>query len=123
MPLPEQDRTRWDHEAIASATRILEAVLSAAKPGPFQMEAAISAARCRASSATTTDWDEIAALYAALETYRPTPAVRVNRAFAVGRSQGPEASRMCAGIRMSTSYAARSHWRISTRDMAPSARR
>lgn len=91
VPLPEQDRTRWDHEAIASAMRMLEQALSAARPGPFQVEAAISAVHCRASSATATDWDEIAALYAALETYRPTPAVRVNRAFAVGRSQGPEA--------------------------------
>jgi RNA polymerase sigma-70 factor (ECF subfamily) len=89
VPLPEQDRTRWDHEAIASATHILEAALSAARPGPFQIEAAISAVHCRASSAASTDWDEIAALYTVLETYRPTPAVRVNRAFAVGRSQGP----------------------------------
>lgn len=89
VPLPEQDRTRWDHEAIASATRMLEAALSAARPGPFQIEAAISAVHCRASSAASTDWDEIAALYTVLETYRPTPAVRVNRAFAVGRSQGP----------------------------------
>ncbi len=91
VPLPEQDRTRWDHEAIASATRMLEDALSAARPGPFQVEAAISAVHCRASSAAATDWDDIAALYAALEMYRPTPAVRVNRAFAVGRSQGPEA--------------------------------
>lgn len=89
LPLPEQDRTRWDHEAIASATRMLEAALAAARPGPFQIEAAISAVHCRASSAASTDWDEIAALYTVLETYRPTPAVRVNRAFAVGRSQGP----------------------------------
>lgn len=89
VPLPEQDRTRWDQQAIASATRLLEGALSAAKPGPFQIEAAISAVHCRASSAASTDWDEIAALYAVLETYRPTPAVRVNRAFAVARSQGP----------------------------------
>src|SRR5687768_16762775 len=44
---------------------------------------------CRASSAATTDWDKIAARYTVLETYRPTPAVRVNSGFAVGRSQGP----------------------------------
>ncbi|MEX2282835.1 MAG: sigma-70 family RNA polymerase sigma factor [Gemmatimonadota bacterium] len=89
VPLPEQDRTRWDHEAIASAAVLLEQALAAAKPGPFQIEAAISAIHCRASSAASTDWREIAALYALLETFRPTPAVRVNRAFAVGQSEGP----------------------------------
>src|SRR5918995_1707349 len=89
VPLPEQDRTRWDHEAIASATAMLEQALFARKPGPFQIEAAISSVHCRASSAQSTDWREIAALYALLETFRPTPAVRVNRAFAVGRSDGP----------------------------------
>jgi len=89
MPLPEQDRTRWDHEAIASATALLQQALSAAKPGPFQIEAAISSVHCRASSAESTDWPEIAALYTLLETFRPTPAVRVNRAFAVARSEGP----------------------------------
>jgi RNA polymerase sigma-70 factor (ECF subfamily) len=88
VPLPEQDRTRWDHEAIASATALLEQALSAAKPGPFQIEAAISSIHCRASSVASTDWREIAALYALLEDFRPTPAVRVNRAFAVARSEG-----------------------------------
>lgn len=89
VPLPEQDRTRWDLEAIATATALLDRALCAAKPGAFQIEAAISSAYCRASSAESTDWKEIAALYALLERFRPTPAVRVNRAFAVGRSDGP----------------------------------
>jgi RNA polymerase sigma-70 factor (ECF subfamily) len=89
VPLPEQDRTRWDHEAIALATTLLDRVLSTARPGPFQIEAAISAVHCRAPSAESTEWKEIAALYALLERFRPTPAVRVNRAFAVGRSEGP----------------------------------
>lgn len=89
VPLPEQDRTRWDHEAIASATALLEQALHASRPGPFQIEAAISAVHCRARSADSTDWKEIAALYSLLETFRPTPAVRVNRAFAVGKADGP----------------------------------
>ena len=38
-----------------------------------------------------TDWREIAALYAELERFRPTPAVRVNRAFAVGQADGAQA--------------------------------
>jgi RNA polymerase sigma-70 factor (ECF subfamily) len=37
------------------------------------------------------DWREIAALYALLEGFRPTPAVRVNRAFALGKANGAAA--------------------------------
>ena len=91
IPLPEQDRSRWDHVAIGAATALLDRALSAKRPGPFQIEAAISAVHCRATAADVTEWREIADLYALLETFRPTPAVRVNRAFAVGRTHGAEA--------------------------------
>jgi RNA polymerase sigma-70 factor, ECF subfamily len=91
IPLPEQDRTRWDHAGIASATALLDRALAVRQPGPFQIEAAISAVHCRASAPDLTDWREIADLYALLEAFRPTAAVRVNRAFAVGRADGPEA--------------------------------
>lgn len=89
IALPQQDRERWDQGAIAAATLLLERTLAAGHPGPFQIEAAISAVHCRAGRAEDTDWREIAALYLLLERLRPTPAVRVNRAFAVARSSGP----------------------------------
>jgi RNA polymerase sigma-70 factor, ECF subfamily len=91
IPLPEQDRTRWNRVAIEAATALLERALSAKRPGPFQIEAAISAVHCRAVTADLTEWREIADLYALLETFRPTPAVRVNRALAVGQADGPTA--------------------------------
>jgi len=88
VPLPEQDRSRWDHAAIAQASELLERALERERVGPFQLEAAISRAHCRAARAQDTDWELIAQLYAALERLRPTPAVRVNRAFAVGQAFG-----------------------------------
>jgi RNA polymerase sigma-70 factor, ECF subfamily len=91
VPLPEQDRARWDHTLIDEGTAELERALAMGKPGPFQTEAAISAMHCRARTAAATDWREIAALYALLERMRPTAAVRVNRAFAVSRVEGPVA--------------------------------
>jgi RNA polymerase sigma-70 factor (ECF subfamily) len=91
VPLPEQDRTCWDQAAIASAAALLQAALARGRPGPLQIEAAISATHCRASSAEQTDWPEIAALYALLEVHKPTPAVRANRAFAAARAWGPAA--------------------------------
>jgi RNA polymerase sigma-70 factor, ECF subfamily len=90
VPMPEQDRSRWDREGITRATELLESALAAGSPGPLQIEAAIAAVHCRASEAADTDWAEIASLYALLERFRATPAVRVNRAFAVARACGPQ---------------------------------
>lgn len=86
VPLPEQDRSRWDTHAIAEAAALLEQTLTAMPAGPFLIEAAISALHSRARCAEETDWKQIAQLYGLLERQRPTPAVRVNRVFAVARS-------------------------------------
>jgi RNA polymerase sigma-70 factor (ECF subfamily) len=91
VPLPAQDRSRWDGEGIAAGIRLLESVLRAGVPGPYQIEAAISAVHCRARSAEATDWEEIATLYELLERASPSPAVRANRAFAVARARGAAA--------------------------------
>ncbi|MFO0565321.1 MAG: sigma-70 family RNA polymerase sigma factor [Polyangiaceae bacterium] len=91
VPLPEQDRTLWDHDTIAYATAMLDRAVSARAPGPFQTEAAIAAVHCRAPTADATEWLEIASLYALLENFRPMAAVRVNRAFALGKAEGPAA--------------------------------
>jgi RNA polymerase sigma-70 factor, ECF subfamily len=88
VPLPEQDRSLWDRAAIAEGTALLEAALHRGVPGPLQIEAAISATHCRADTAASTDWREIAELYALLERFQASPAVRVNRAFAVARARG-----------------------------------
>jgi RNA polymerase sigma-70 factor (ECF subfamily) len=67
----------------------LDRALGAGAPGPLQTEAAIAAVHCKARAADETDWPEIATLYALLERFRPTPAVRVNRAFALGKAKSP----------------------------------
>lgn len=95
VPLPEQDRARWDRDAMREGFALLDAALACARPGPFQVEAAISATHCHAASAAATDWREIAELYRHLEAMRPSAVVRVQRAFAVGRADGP-----AAGLRL-----------------------
>lgn len=90
VPLPEQDRAKWDHAAIARATELLEHALGMQTPGPFQTEAAIAAVHSRSRTADATEWAEIATLYALLERFRPTPAVRVNRSFALAQAEGGE---------------------------------
>ena len=91
IALPDQDRSRWDHDAITRAAARLEATLATQAAGPFLIEAAISAVHGRARAASETDWTQVAALYDLLEPLRPNTAVRVNRAYAVSRVRGAEA--------------------------------
>ena len=51
-------------------------------PGPYQIQAAISALHAQAASAETTDWPQIVALYETLRSYDPSPVVLVNQAVA-----------------------------------------
>ena len=88
--LADQDRTWWDHEAIAEAAEILERQQGKRRPGPFQVQAAIACLHGLAPSYDETDWEEIAALYRVLEEMQPTVVVRVNRAVAEAEVSGPE---------------------------------
>jgi RNA polymerase sigma-70 factor (ECF subfamily) len=92
IPLDGQDRSAWDHAMIAEGRALLERALRARRPGPYQIQAAIAALHAAASSASETNWVEIAALYRMLEQHLPTPVVRLNRAVAVSRTEGPGAA-------------------------------
>jgi RNA polymerase sigma-70 factor (ECF subfamily) len=89
--LADQDRSRWDHAAIAEAGALVDAALRRGRPGPYQLQAAIACVHGEAPSFAATDWSQIAALYAALERLVPTAVVRVNRAVAVAHAEGAEA--------------------------------
>ena len=91
VPLEEQDRTRWDADAIAEAIELLEAVLRRREPGPYQVQAAIAACHCTAAETADTDWAEIAQLYEQLSHMLPSPVVTLNRAVAVAMADGPAA--------------------------------
>jgi RNA polymerase sigma-70 factor, ECF subfamily len=91
VPLDRQDRLRWDRDEIAEGVDLLERALRLARPGPYQLQAAISAVHAEAPSFADTDWRQIAALYARLEELEPTPVVTVNRAVAVAYADGAAA--------------------------------
>jgi RNA polymerase sigma-70 factor (ECF subfamily) len=91
VPLDEQDRSRWDRDAIAEGTGLLDAAIRRAKPGPYQVQAAIAACHATAAVAADTDWREIAALYRELARMVPSPVVELNRAVAVAMADGPDA--------------------------------
>jgi RNA polymerase sigma-70 factor (ECF subfamily) len=89
--LADQDRSLWDHEAIAEAAALVDSVLRRGRPGAYQMQAAIACLHGVAATYADTDWPQIGELYLLLENRWPTPVVRVNRAVAVAEVAGPGA--------------------------------
>lgn len=88
--LEEQDRSLWDADAIAEGGSLVERTLREGRVGPYQIQATIAAAHCRAPTPEQTDWGQIVALYTLLERIHPTPVIRLNRVVAVAMVEGPE---------------------------------
>ena len=77
------------HTAQGSAmTLTYEDALALNDPGPYQVQAAISALHAEALTAEATDWRQIAALYDTLAVMKPSLVVEVNRAVAVAMAYG-----------------------------------
>ena len=91
VSLADQDRGLWDRAAIAEGSAMLERALRLPRPGPYAIQAAIAALHSQAEAFESTDWAQIAGLYAELARHDPSPVVALNRAVAVGFADGPEA--------------------------------
>jgi RNA polymerase sigma-70 factor (ECF subfamily) len=89
--LEEQDRSRWDGQAIAEGTELVRQALRRGRPGRFALQAAIAAVHAEAPSYARTDWREILGLYDALLAVWRSPVVELNRAVAVAMVDGPAA--------------------------------
>jgi RNA polymerase sigma-70 factor (ECF subfamily) len=89
--LADQDRSRWDRALIGEGHALVRACLRRNQPGPFQLQAAIAAVHADASTAESTDWSQIVALYDQLHVIRPDGVVALNRAVALGELHGPAA--------------------------------
>jgi RNA polymerase sigma-70 factor, ECF subfamily len=90
VPLPEQDRSRWDRGLIQEGQELVRRCLRRDQPGPYQIQAAINAVHSDAPTAAHTDWAQILALYDQLFAINPTPIVALNRAVAVAETDGPQ---------------------------------
>ncbi|MCV2491931.1 sigma-70 family RNA polymerase sigma factor [Geodermatophilus sp. YIM 151500] len=91
VPLAEQDRSRWDRALVAEGQELVRRCLRRGRPGPYQVQAAISAVHADAATAAGTDWQQILVLYDQLLALAPSPVVAVNRAVAVAEVLGPAA--------------------------------
>ena len=83
VTLEDQDRSRWDREAIAEGLLIVERALTLGPPGQYQLQAAIAALHAEPASSANTDWPQIAALYGKLLEINPSPVIALNHAVAV----------------------------------------
>jgi RNA polymerase sigma factor (sigma-70 family) len=111
VPLAEQDRSRWDAQAIAEGVALITQALASAPIGPYQLQAAIAAVHDEAARFSDTDWDQILGLYELLDRLAPGPMVELNRIVAVAMVHGPQ-----AGLRQlaaaETSQALAGHHRL-----------
>ncbi|MGW3098102.1 RNA polymerase sigma factor [Streptomyces sp. NPDC001102] len=89
VPLPEQDRERWDRELVAEGQALVRRCLRRNQPGPYQIQAAIQAVHSDAPCARATDWGQIGQLYDQLMAVAPSPVVALNRAVAIAETEGP----------------------------------
>ncbi|AZL60910.1 RNA polymerase [Tabrizicola piscis] len=78
VALADQDRSLWDQPMLDEGLATLDTALARRAPGPFQIKAAIAA--CQAQQPP--NWPQIAALYAGLYRYEPTPIIRLNQSVA-----------------------------------------
>jgi RNA polymerase sigma-70 factor (ECF subfamily) len=90
--LGDQDRSLWDRSLIDEGQLLVRRCLQRARPGPYQIQAAINAVHSDALIAAETDWTQILALYDQQLAIRPTPVVALNRAVAVAELSGPAAA-------------------------------
>ncbi|MGC5169411.1 RNA polymerase sigma factor [Microbacterium sp. DT81.1] len=90
--LDAQDRAAWDPALLQEGRAQLERCAEAKRPGRFQLQAAIAACHADAATPADTDWLQILTLYDVLLRWDDSPVVRLNRAVALGRVDGPSAA-------------------------------
>jgi RNA polymerase sigma-70 factor, ECF subfamily len=88
VPLEHQDRSTWDRSMIDEGIAVLDEALAIRRGGPYQVQAAIAACHATAPDTASTDWPQIAVLYAELGRLAPSPVVELNRAVAVAMADG-----------------------------------
>ncbi len=92
--LADQDRGRWDGQAIKEGVELAGAALrrSPGQPDPYAVQAAIAACHALAPDYAHTNWDAVISWYDVLLSVADTPVAQLNRAAAVAERDGPAAA-------------------------------
>ena len=89
VDLQQQSRNLWNKDLIKKADKILLKTLMKGDPGPYQIQAAISAIHSQANDFSDTDWPQIVLLYQRLLKIDSNPVIHLNlsvRDFLCGES-------------------------------------
>jgi RNA polymerase sigma-70 factor (ECF subfamily) len=89
--LEDQDRSLWNQGEINEGLGLLDRAVHVRRPGPYQIQAAISALHAQARQPDDTDWEQISLLYGRLAQMTPSPVIELNQAVAIAMVKGPEA--------------------------------
>ncbi|MBQ1049421.1 RNA polymerase sigma factor [Micromonospora sp. C51] len=89
LRLEDQDRSRWDRDAIDEGRRLVLDTFRTGRTGRYALQAAIASLHALAPSYEATDWAQIVQLYDMLLDRWPSPVVSLNRAVAVSMVDGP----------------------------------
>ncbi len=92
VPLEDQETALWDRGLLGAAETLLHRANAAGPSGRYQVEAAIQSAHVARRLTGQPGWDTIVALYDHLAVIAPSPVVRLNRAVALARAEGPAAA-------------------------------
>jgi RNA polymerase sigma-70 factor, ECF subfamily len=87
--LEDQDRRLWDRQLVALGFAHFERCAEGRRMSSYHVQAAIAAVHAEAERAEDTRWDRILSLYDDLLAINPSPVVRLNRAVALSRVEGP----------------------------------
>lgn len=90
--LAEQDRTKWDQDALACGLAQLEQAADGEELSEYHLQAGIAAVHVTSASYAQTDWVYLLGLYDQLLESAPSPVVLLNRAIAQSMVEGPQAA-------------------------------
>lgn len=86
--LEDQDRSLWNKALMVEGTALVQQAFATGHIGPYTLQGAIAATHAAATTYAATDWSEIAGLYGVMARAAPSSVVQLNRAVAIGMSQG-----------------------------------
>jgi predicted RNA polymerase sigma factor len=90
VPLSEQDPKLWSLPLIEEAEHYLAEASKCARPGRFQLEAAIQSVHAERARGQRVDWNAIVQFYAQLIRISPTIGRQTGYAAALAEANGPE---------------------------------
>jgi RNA polymerase sigma-70 factor, ECF subfamily len=86
VPLALQDSRLWDGALLDEAEALLRLAGTLARPGRYQLEAAVQSAHVARRISDRTDWSAIVRLYDALWHLTASPVIAINRAVALAEA-------------------------------------